>query len=432
MQIGRIKLPIILSQNQKRFINCKDNKVLLISPARAGKSESLITKIIKNGYNSDGNSLVTAPTFRQIYSVLEQEVVRRFDRLCMIKRYNKQDFIELVNGNIIYFRSGVDPDTNYRGLNVKQIFADEITVMSKYAYEVLLGRMFTSDAQINLVGTPKGKSSWVYDMFFGEQGERKEFTYLRYNIKDNPLISDEIINGWKESLDEKTFEQEVNGKWITIGTGQVYFAWNEECISNEAVYNPNFPTYIGADFNIGLNCWVALQRLPTKQINVFTIGSGTLTTPDMGRQILQKLEKLRVNEFYVIPDSTGGAREKGSGQTQFQLLQQAGIQHINTTFTNPHRQERYAVVNAGLTNALGQHLIKIHPSCKELIYELRDLSYKKGLSNDIDTQGGKVGHITDALGYPVYYITGGQVEQMKKVENNYVHEMMRRTGQSFI
>jgi len=411
MIVRKIKQKIKHHDNQKKFIKCQDNIILLISPTRAGKSEGMITKIIIDSYNIKGDTLVTAPVYRSLHTVLEEPIVQRLRDKNILKSYNKNLFAQLINGNTIHFRSALDPDISFRGLNIKKIFIDEATLISEYAFDILLGRMSYDDSQIVLTGTPKGKNNWVYKRFFAE-GNNDKVTYIRYNIRDNPIISDKIIKRWKESFDIKLFEQEIDGKWVTLYQDQVYHAWAEECIDNKAVYNPNLQVYVGVDFNINKNPWAAMQKYPDRTIKVFKTGMGTKTTPDMGRQIIQQLG----NDVYIIPDATGGAREKGSGHTQFQLLKQAGLKHISTNKSNPLRTERISIVNALLTNAIGQHLLRIHPSCKELIQELRDISYKKELVGDIDTQNGEVGHLTDALGYPCFHLTKGNVKKIRQVE----------------
>ena len=68
--------------------------------------------------------------------------------------------------------------------------------------------------------------------------------------------------------------------------------------------------------------------------------------------------------------------------------------------SNPQVAQRVAAVNAMLCNAFGRARLFIAPKCKELIEDLRKLMPKDG---KIDKSDAKRSHMSDALGYGIWF-----------------------------
>ena len=209
-----------------------------------------------------------------------------------------------------------------------------------------------------------------------------------------------ILNG---RLDPLLARQEIYGEWVNLFQNQVYYAFSEDIIG-DFTFDDTSPVYIGLDFNVDKNAWAAFQRLSNNTFKMIAEGYGAKTTADVAEQIKSKFGP----QATIIPDATGSNRIQGVATTQFQLLRQAGLFNIIENRRNPDRLKRYAVVNAVLTNAIGEHRVYIDKSCKETIRELRELSFKPGTDKP-DDKSNTVGHRTDAMGYALVYLTGNQV-----------------------
>jgi PBSX family phage terminase large subunit len=407
---------------QIKLHKSNSKEILVISSIRAGKSYSLIHEAIVSAFNNETpyGLLISAPTYKLVEAVLERPIVSQLASLGLLKEHSfSRHESTLMNGNIIYYRSLEEPDNALRGLNIFKAIVDEASYCSKYSIDVVKGRLLTTNGQLILVGTPAGTVSWMYDDYIATPKENVE--YIKFSIFDNPIITEDAVERLRQSYDPLLFKQEILGEWVNLFKQQIYYSFGEENIS--PAQKDNSQIYIGLDFNVDKNAWVAIQKNQNNTFKVIKEGYGARTTTDVAKQIISEYGQ----GVIVIPDATGGNKLQGVATTQFQLLRQAGLHNIIENRSNPLRSKRYAVVNAALLNALSQRRITIDPSCKILIKELRELSYKEN-TDKVDDKGATIGHISDAFGYALMYLTGSQVGQVINSTADYVKDFKQRAA----
>lgn len=378
-------------------------ETVVIAPIRSGKTRSLIYDVIAKCWNNDTDfgGLCIAPTFRDLKALVEGPLVELLDDLKLLRRHNWQDHeTRLKNGNRIYYRSAEEPE-RIKGLNVFASWCDEFTLCKKEAIDYARGRLLLTNGQLKLFGTPKGTSNWGYHEYFGPEAKLDNVKVIRYQIRDNPFITQAAIDEIASKYSPLLFRQEINAEWVNLSEHLVYYAFDDANIT-EVKPLEGQQIYIGLDYNIGVNAYVAFQQWPDRSIRVFAEGYGAKTTQALAAELLQKYGPRVV----IVDDASGNTRQQGDGRTNRQLLQQAGLHNITAYTSNPNRVDRYANTNAHFCNGLGHRRMFIDPGCKRLLHELATLCYKSG-SDQPDTQGNLSGHITDALGYGVWWISGG-------------------------
>jgi phage terminase large subunit len=410
--------------NQIKLHNSKKKEILIISAIRAGKTTSLVYDALEKGWNnpSEHPILMAAPVAKAVENLLYYPMVTLASELGILlsSRGHPNFSITLKNKKRIIFVSLHDEttvDAQVRGLNVSDIYLDEAALVSEYAIEVLRGRLLTTNGRLVLATTPKGMNNWIYTHYFKDNGEFNSedlpyVDYIKYSLRDNPGISVEAVDRFEAThKDPLLYRQEILGEFVNIFGDRVYYSFDRKLNvddSLEAV--PTGVWYVGVDFNINKNAHIFIQKQEGGSLWVLDEGYGAFNTADLAHQIMAK-----VSMPVVIPDATGGAKTQGTGYTNFQLLRQAGIQHIAERASNPERVKRYSVLNAALCNARGQRLLKIHPRCKRLIHELEILTYRKirGVNTDRpESQADRFGHITDALGYAIDYLHSSDVRSI--------------------
>lgn len=407
--------------NQLLLHKSSDKEIVVISSIRAGKSFALIHEAIVSAWNNTTpfGLLICAPTYKLLDSVLERPIVNKLLAMNLLKEHSfSRHETKLRNGNVIYYRSLEEPDISLRGLNIFKAIVDEATLCSKYSIDVVKGRLLTTDGQLILVGTPQGLNNWMYEDYFSS-GYKSSVKYIKFNLRDNPIITEEAICRLYESYDPLLAKQELEGEFVNLFSSQVYYSFNELNIGSYPP-DPISPVYVGLDFNINKNAWVAIQKLPNNTFQVIYEGYGAKTTADVARDI-----QANYPSAVVIPDATGQNKLQGVAYTQFQLLRQAGIHNLVEPRSNPKRLERFANTNAAFCNALNQRRLFIDKSCTRLIKELRELSYKEN-SDKVDDRNGEIGHITDALSYAVYYLTGKSIGQVIDNKKDFVSNFKRQ------
>jgi hypothetical protein len=397
-------------EDSRAFHRCRAKNLIAIASIRSSKTYSLRREVVASAWNNQTpfGLLCMGPTFGQTYETLELPVyeLAREWRLAGRGSLNKNEHkLTLNNGTPIYFRSAESADTGIRGLDIFKVAIDELTLCSRDAFDVALGRLLLTNGEMRAVGTPKGMSNWVFQTFFGpEKNVPPDTEFMKFRITNNPLITPEAIARLRATLDPLMARQEIDGDWVPLSDKVIYYAFERSRVVREVPKPPKGePVYVFLDYNVGINAWCAAWKdFRTNRIYVFAEGYGDKTTAEAGRRILNQFG----DRVIVIDDATGRNRQQGDAKTQREILQQVGIHSISTASSNPPVDKRQAVVNAHFLNGLGETHLFISPDCRKLIHECETLSRKPN-SLDVDTQGGKAGHITDALGYGVYYLSGG-------------------------
>jgi len=405
---------------QLELHRAEDKEILVVSAIRAGKSHGIIFDAICSAWNNQTNwgTLITAPTYRLVDSVLERPIVNRLLAMGLLAEHSfSRHESTLKNGKVIYYRSLDDPDLALRGLNIYKAYIDEAAYCSKYAVDVVKGRLLTSNGQLVMITTPNGQTSWMYDEYI--VNKKDNVKYINFKLTDNPIITSEAIERLYESYDPILAKQELEGEWVNLFENQIYYAFSD--LNLDTFEADDSQVYIGLDFNIDKNAWVAIQKMPNNTFRVIGEGYGDKTTADVATTLLTTYP-----DAIVIPDATGSNRLQGTGKTNFQLLRQAGVHKVVERKSNPHRSDRYAIVNATFLNALNQRRLFIdEKKCPRLVRELRELSYRDKTIK-VEDKGGEVGHITDALGYAIVYLTGRSVGKLITESNNFIEEWKAR------
>jgi PBSX family phage terminase large subunit len=410
-------------KGQWQLHNSTSREIVVVSAIRAGKSFGVMHDAIKSAWNNptDFGTLICAPTYRLLSAVLEKPMISILSDLGLLKSNNFTDHeATLKNGKKIYFRSLEEPDNALRGLNIWKAYIDEAAFASKYGIDLVKGRLVTTNGQLILITTPNGTGSWFYEDYISNPKEFVE--YIKFSIYDNPIITEEAVERLKQSYDPLLYRQEILGEWVNLFKNQVYYSFSDANIS-DCPYDKNLPVYIGLDFNIDKNAWAAFQKYPNNTIQMIYEGYGAKTTADLAAQLISKFG----DQVIVIPDATGGNRVQGVAQTNFQLLRQSGLNRIVENRTNPDRLKRYAIVNATLENAKGEHRLLIDKSCKESIRELRELTYKPGTDRP-DSKGDTIAHRTDCIGYAINHLTYSQVGTVNQNTNNFMDDWKRKAN----
>jgi len=382
--------------------------IIVTSSIRSGKTFGLIHDAIRYAWNQPdeyAQTMIAAPTYRQLSTVVVKPMISKLKYYGLLQSYNGEDYeAVLKNGKHVVFRSLTDPDSAVRGLTAARIYVDEAAYTSKEAIDVLRGRLITTGGDMILITTPNGIGSWFYTDLI--ETPLPNTTYLKFKLENNPAINEEKIRELRQIYDPLLAKQELEGEWVNLYGDQVYYQFSDENIKSH--YQTTEQIYVGLDFNLDKNAWVALQQTSTRTLKILGEGYGARTTADAAQQIIQRYG----NKVVIIPDPTGKNRIQGTATTHIQMLKQAGLPRVLDRESNIPRTERYALVNSLFLNALGERRILIDPSCTRLIKELRELAFKPG--TDVpNNKGDRVGHITDALGYCCFYVTGGTIGKLK-------------------
>lgn len=180
-------------------------------------------------------------------------------------------------------------------------------------------------------------------------------------------------------------------------SGRVYFPFDRDVHVGKYPYNPQLPVWVGMDFNIDPMSSVVFQPQSNGELwavgEIVQFGSNT---QDMCEALDKKFWRNQ-SAVTLYPDPAGGQRQHARGETDLDIMREAGFKRIKNRRKHPAIADRVNAVNRMLRAADGTVRLKIDDSCKHLINAFEQTIYKPG-TRDVDKSAG-VEHSADAAGY---------------------------------
>lgn len=274
-------------------------------------------------------------------------------------------------------------------------------VFDRSVYPALTHR----DAWCWRIGVPKrnGVGAKEYRKFCEDaaKGLVEDGAFFAWPSKD--ILSAAQLKWAMEHMDPKDFREQFEASWETAG-GMVFHCFQREYNVRPCPYRPDKAIVVGSDFNVDPMCWVLAHAWPDR-FEVFDELFVRNCNTQMALTILAKKYASHRGGFQFYGDATAGARRTSASKSDYQqILADESFVKLGRTIhypkANPRRSDRFAATNMMLCNAAQDRRLFVDPRCEHLIEDLES-RYRPPGENDPE-DGGDLGHITDALGYPVY------------------------------
>jgi hypothetical protein len=229
----------------------------------------------------------------------------------------------------------------------------------------------------------------------------KEWAYYSWFSSD-VLLPDEIAAA-RATMDERTFRREYEGSFESMA-GRAYYAFGEHNIDSGLLRDPGRPVCVGMDFNVDPMTAVLLH-IDRQARRVDQFGEVFLplsNTWEMADEICRELKVEDGRGISIVPDFSGTARSTKGFESDVSILRRKGF----TVYVkpNPKQRDRLAAVNSLMMAANGQVNYKINPrTCKHTITDLNTVGLLPDGRIDKSNEKKGIGHISDALGYPIDY-----------------------------
>lgn len=304
----------------------------------------------------------TATTLRNTCFSLFKDILAKW-KLTPFVKIRETDFnIKFPNGSEIIFM-GLDEETKLLSLNnIGAIFIEEAFEVPKPIVEQLNLRLRGNNPnqQIYMAFNPISKNHWLYD--FCEINPPSSFLYIHSTFRDNPFLNKEYIAELEELYKRNPAKARVfcDGQWGTDPEGLVLTNWRAEEFDPLALAASGLEHRAGCDLG-----WIdktaiidTLYDRANKTIYVFNefYKSGCQLS-----EIAAAIENMNLKRTKLFVD----AAEPRS----IQFFRQEGINAVACAKGKDS-------VKAGLM-FLQDHLIIVHPKCKNFITELENFSYIK-------------------------------------------------------
>ena len=410
-------------ESQKRFHDSTARFKGFSGPIGSGKSQALCQEAIKLSYLNPGRTgLIGAPTYPMLRDATAAALLEALERNRIPHEFNRAENTLTMRetGSKILFRA-VEEFERLRGSNLAWFGVDELTYTAEHAWLRLEGRLRDPKAK-RLCGfgvwTPKG-FDWVYERFVTRRIEGYEVVVAR--PFENRFLLGQIPDYYerlRSSYDERFFEQEALGEYVTLHAGRVYHAFERAGNVAEAAVDRNRPLLWALDFNVDPMCSVVAQVDGEKVRVVDEIVLNRASTQQACEEFSRRFPSHAAG-LAVYADATG-ARMQTSGTTDLAILRSFfrggayGEVRFRVPRSNPAVKDRVLLMNAKLAAADGVRALTVDPRCGELIRDLEQVVYKEN-SQVIDKERDpRRTHLSDALGYLVWQEFRGKSGPMER------------------
>ncbi len=401
--------------SQARFHHSEARFKGFSGPIGSGKSQALCQEAIRLCYLNQGRvGLLGAPTYPMLRDATQATLLEILERNQIPYDHQKAENALVLKDtrSRILFRP-VDEFDRLRGTNLAWFGLDELTYTQEEAWVVLEGRLRDPGAK-RLCGfaawTPKG-FDWVYRRFLHEPvagyevviAEAFENRYLLERIPD-------FYERLKRSYDEKFYEQEVLGKYLSLSAGLVYSPFNRSEHVAEVAVDEGLPLLWALDFNVDPMCSVVAQVVGETIRVLDEIVLSHARTEEACEEFEARFPRHDAG-IYVYGDASGAARQT-TGSSDYTVIREffrrSGYRNVvfKVPKANPLVRERVGLLNAKLRSADGEKHFVVSSRCRELVKDFEQVTYKPD-SGAIDKERDpKRTHLSDALGYLVWQECG--------------------------
>ena len=390
-------MEINLSPIQSQVLLDSHRMKVFVAGRRSGKSFLSVAFLIREALAGD-NRLVfyVAPTIGQARAVA-WGLMKEWLPSWYTKSWNETRLtVILGNGSQISLRSADNPDA-MRGVGLDALVMDEIADMRPEVwYEVLRPACSDRQARVMFVGTPKGLSSWAFDIYKRARDETDtDWISFTCTTAEAGFVPEDELESAQKDLDPRVYRQEYEASFESP-SGVVYPFFDEENI--QPVEDDGGRILVGMDFNVSPGMSAVLGSRVIDELHIWDeifIPGGT--TFDMAEELSSKCDD---REVVCYPDPSGNSRKTTSpvGVTDFTILKDHRFQ-VKAPRRAPLITDRVNLVNRLLCNAEGIRRLYVNARCNKLIESLSTLGYKEGTSQPDKSSG--LDHMSDAIGYLV-------------------------------
>lgn len=394
------RLQKVVMHDQHRFR-------VVVAGRRWGKTQVSKISLIKAAANKR-NQLVwyVAPTYQMARDIMWDDLRLSLPKAWIKKMNETRMTIWLVNGSRIHLKGADKPDS-LRGVGLHFVVIDEAQDIKEETWEeVLMPTLATTNGRAIFIGTPKSYN-WLYHRYMlGQRGPTvrdhknrivpNEWMSWQFPTISSPFIPRREIEARRRDMDPRSFRQEFEASFETM-SGRVYYPFDRNEHVGDCPFDPRLPIYIGMDFNIDPMSCIIIQERPNGEIWVVDeavlYGSNTQEAADeLARRYFRYF-----NQITIFPDPAGDNRNNGRGETNLEILRDAGFKKIQFKRKHPAVQDRVNSVNRLLRTAEGEIRLKVDRKCRKFIDSLEQTIYKEG-SREVDKSLGTE-HAADAFGY---------------------------------
>ena len=377
---------LAISPTQMEFVTSEEDYTLFCGGLGSGKTFAGAVWAVHNVLEyPDTIGIITANSYSQLKKATLPKFFEILDMCGIPYVYKSQDGVIEVNGTKVYAISMEKYDL-LRGIEVGWAWSDECGFYKEEAFNVLIGRIRDNKSSCQWKGTttPNG-FNWLYTVFVESPLPNSKVVYSK--TTDNlGNLPDSYVRSLTAQYDSKLAEQELDGRFVNLSSGKVYYSFERKRNLKEA-NERHQRIYCGLDFNVHPLCGVFGYEAEGK---IFISGELYQEDSNTFKATKEILRRYPYGPISVVADDSGNKRKTNSETTDHEILRRGNLHVVK--FRNPLIKDRYNNINRLLEHGL----LFIDPKCKKLIQDLEKMTY--------DNTDPMLSHMSDALGYLCWHL----------------------------
>ena len=403
-------MKVLLKPPQWEVFLCAERFRVLVAGRRFGKTYLALTELVQAAWGQGRKVWYVAPTYRQAKRVAWKGV-KQMTKPYWAGKPNETDLtIELISGGSISLR-GADNYDSLRGDGLDYLVIDEYASIAPAAWtEVLRPALADKQGGALFIGTPRGHNHF-FDLYEAAQS-RPNWATFHFTTEQGGNVPLAELKSATHELDERTYRQEFQASFETLGVGRAYYAFDRAHNVGLVNYQP-FSLIWSLDFNMNPLCSV-LGHTHNGMVHIFDElilpDSNTLSACEEFLARTQSWCSGTPINVEVYGDATGEAKKTSASRTDWQIVRDFFGRYpdryqatLHVPSANPAVKDRINCVNAKLKNHAGQHRLLINPKCKHLIKDLEQVCWKVDPHGnslaELDKSDPMRTHVSDAVGY---------------------------------
>jgi hypothetical protein len=405
-------MTVRLKPPQSTVFACDQRFRVLVAGRRFGKTYLAMVELCRAAWAPGRLVWYVGPSTKQAKRIC-WKALKQMTRPYWASPPNETDLrIELISGGTICVR-GADNYDSLRGDGLDFLVLDEYASIAREAWtEVLRPALADRLGHALFIGTPQGFNHFHQMVESAEAlPDWKVFQFT--TAEGGNVPPEELVSASKE-LDERTFRQEFEASFETLGVGRAYYAFDRAHNVRNLSFNPRAPLVWVLDFNMNPLCSVLLQATEgTVRIleEMILPDSNTLAACE---ELLSRTLKWSTGclGIYVYGDATAEQRRTSASRTDWQIVKDFFGRYsdryqaaFRVPSANPLVKDRVNCVNAVLRNHAGQSRVLVDPKCKHLIKDFEQVCWKTDPHGnslaELDKSDAMRTHVSDAVGYYV-------------------------------
>src|SRR6204780_2035947 len=240
---------------------------VLVAGRRFGKTFLSLTELCRAAWGPRRLAWYVAPTYKQAKRIAWKPL-KEMTRPYHAGKPNETDLrIELTCGGTICLR-GADNYDSLRGDGLDFLVLDEYASIAREAWvEVLRPALADREGGALFIGTPQGFNHF-HQLVESAEGQL-DWEVFQFTTAEGGNVSPKELESAAQELDERTYLQEFEAKFGTLGVGRAYYAFDRAHQVSNFRFNPHLQLCWSLDFNTNPLCSVLAQVQENGGVAVF-------------------------------------------------------------------------------------------------------------------------------------------------------------------